>query len=391
MKRKLFSGLSRAGDQHPNKPSVIKWRRRYIVLLVSLLVIALLVALRLYLRLQPLEAEPAAPLVVETLRLSPQPFVQLLHASGTIEAEHRVVLSSQLATRIEALPWREGDSVVTGDQLVRLDASQQREEVARLTATMDRVKADLGFWRQQLKTDRGLLKDGGISRQQVDDTRRQVASLEASLRETQQSLNSAQTRLGYADVRAPFEGELQRIHVQPGEFVQPGAALLEIVATEQLKAVVSVAEVDVQKLRLQSHARIHVAATGQSWRGEVSRIYPALEQGSRTATLEILLPQHVGGVLPGMAASVDIELLRRDQALVVPSHSLHHRGSETGVFLLAEGVARWRVVQVGASQHGRVQIVSGLSSGDELITTPHPQLTDQRPVLAYNDWRSDRS
>jgi RND family efflux transporter MFP subunit len=357
-------------------------------LLIVLLLVAVLVGVRLYTRLQPVAVSPVPPLVVETRTLAPQSFVQRLHTTGTLEAEHRVVLSAQLAARIDDLPWREGARVEQGDILVQLDESEARQEVARLQATADRVTADLGFWRQQLETDRRLLKTDSISRRSFDETQRQVSTLEAALRETRQSLQSARIRLEYARVRAPFDAYVQTVYRLPGEFVQPGTALLEIIAADPLKAVVSVAEGDVSALQRGGRAQIRVPAAGMSWPGKVDRIYPALERVTRSATVELFLPPGLAAVRPGMAVTVDFELSRSDQAIVIPRQALRERAGESGAFVLADGMASWRSVLPGPAQDDGLRILAGLNAGDELIITPHPQLADRRPVTARNDWRS---
>ncbi|HSH28742.1 MAG TPA: hypothetical protein VK971_02450, partial [Thiohalobacter sp.] len=93
------------------------------------------------------------------------------------------------------------------------------------------------------------------------------------------------------------------------------------------------------------------------------------------------------GVRPGMAVEASIEIARREDVLVIPQQALRQRQGGAGVFVLAEGIAHWRPVRVGAVQQGRVEVLSGVQPGDELIVTPHPQLAQGRPAVARNDWR----
>lgn len=372
-----------------NTTESVKVRRLTVAgLLAVLLAVTALVGARLHERLQPVAPPPTRPLAVETQRLEPQRFVNFLHVTGTLEAERRVVLSAQLAARVEEVPLREGARIARGDILVRLDESEQHQEVAQLEAAVDRVAADLAFWREQLQVDRRLLKSQTISRRAFDETQRQVTSLSAALRETRQSLQSARIRLEFAVVRAPFDGYVQTVHVLPGEFVQPGAAMVEVLAAEPLKAVVSVAEVDLQHLRLGQTARIRVPAVGEESSASVDRIYPGLERGTRSATVELFLSGGLATVRPGMAVAVGIELSRTENALVVPRQAVRERAGDPGVYVLDAGVARWRPVRTGAAQGDRVVVLSGLQAGDELIATPHPQLADARQVVARNQWRS---
>jgi len=366
-------------------PRSLRWTAA--VLLLGLVAVVTLVGARLHDRMQPLPVEPPPPLAVQTLFLQPQPFVRSVRATGTVEAERQVVLSAQLAATVVAVPLREGARVERGDVLVQLDEAEQREEVARLAAAVDRVEADLTFWQEQLAADRRLLKSQTISRRAFDETQRQVSALTAALREARQALQSARIRLEYSVVQAPFDGYVQRVHVLPGELVQPGTAMLEVLAAEPLKVVVPVAEVDLPGLQPGQPAQARIPAVDGTWTVQVDRIYPGLERGTRSATLEVFLPSDLPSVRPGMAATVDIVLARDEQALVVPRQAVRARGGETGVYVLADGVAQWRSVRTGAAQDGRVQILSGLQANDEVIVTPHPQLADERPVVARNDWQ----
>ncbi|HSH30030.1 MAG TPA: efflux RND transporter periplasmic adaptor subunit, partial [Thiohalobacter sp.] len=305
-------------------------------LLGGLTVIVVLVGMRVYDRLQPLPPPVSRPLAVETHRLDPQPFIQSLRATGTLEAERRVVLSAQLAARVESVPWREGARVAEGEVLVQLDESEPRQEVARLEAALDRVRTDLAFWRKQLESDRQLLDSQSISRRAFDETRRQVDSLEAALRETRESLQSARIRLDYATVRAPFTGYIQTVRVLPGETVQPGMALLEVLAARPLKAIVPVPETDLPKLREGQGARLRVPVVNESWPARIDRLYPGLERDTRSATLELFLPADTAGVRPGMAVEASIEIARREDVLVIPQQALRQRQGGAGVFVLAE-------------------------------------------------------
>lgn len=370
-------------------PTVSRRSVRWVaaVLIAGLVAVVALVGAQLHARLQPVDASPVPLLAVQTQILQPQIFIHSIHATGTVEAERRVALSAQLAATVTQVPLREGAQVAEGAVLVRLDDAEQREEAARLAAAADRVEADLSFWQEQLAADRRLLESKTISRRAFDETRRQVAALEAALREARQALQSARIRLQYAIVRAPFDGFVQRVHVLPGELVQPGTPMLEVLAAEPLKVVVPVAESDLNRLQPDQTAQVQIPAVEGVWAAKVDRIYPGLEAGTRSATLELFLPSGLGAVRPGMAADVDLVLTREENALVVPRQAVRERQGKTGMYVLHEGEAQWRAVQTGAAQDGRVQILAGLQAGDEVIVTPHPQLADARPVVARNDWR----
>lgn len=362
-----------------------KHRRQRTVLIVLgglLSVVAVVAGLRLQERMQPPPVQVRPPLAVKSITLEPGTFVLGRRYTGTIEAEQRVVLSAQLSASVTAVPHREGAQVRAGDLLVRLDQSEQAQETHRLTAAGARIKADLAFWRGQLTRDETLFRDRVIPERAVEETRRTVANLEASLRENQHALETAYTRRGYAEVHAPFDGVVQKVHVLPGELAIPGKPLLEIVAAEPLKAVVPVPQADLADLRPGLTVRIAVPAADGDWEGRVDRVYPALDTATRSATLETFLPKGLAALRPGMVATVDVQLVRREEVLTVPRQAVQERGGASGVFVVEEEQARWRPVAVGPVQGGAVLVERGLQPGERVIVTPDPGLTDGLAVLA---------
>lgn len=359
-------------------------------LIAGLLVAAVLTGMRLYERTRPVAPVTPPPLAVVVGGVEPQPFVRALRVTGSVEAERRVVLSAQLAARIAEIPFREGARVAEGEVLARLDDSEQRQELARLQAALDGVTADLAFWQAQLEADRRLSETQAISRRALDETQRRVTSLQAARREAREAVQSARTRLGYAVVRAPFDGYIQAVRILPGEFVPTGGALLEVLAAQPLKVILPVAENDLRELHEGQPVELHVPAASGAWPVRLARIFPALDRGTRSATIEVVLPEDAVGVRPGMAAVARVVLEEADQALVLPRQALRRQAGQAGVYIQADGVARWREVEPGPAQDGAVRILTGLAPGEQVILTPHPQLVDGRPVLARNDWSSQR-
>lgn len=361
-------------------------RRRQLTALILLggllSVVAVVAGLRLQERMQPPPMQVRPPLAVKVVTLEPGTFVLTRRYTGSIEAEQRVVLSAQLTASVTAVPHREGAPVRAGDLLVRLDQSEQAQEIQRMNAAGARIKADLAFWQGQRARDEALFRDRVIPERAVEETRRTVAGLEASLRENRHALETAYTRRGYAEVRAPFDGVVQKVHVLPGELAVPGKPLLEVVAAEPLKAVVPVPQTDLADLRSGLAVRIEVLAADGAWEGRVDRVYPALDTATRSATLETFLPKGLTALRPGMVATVDVQLVRREDVLTVPRQAVQERGEASGVFVVEEDRARWRPVTVGPAQGGAVLIEQGLQSGARVIVTPDPGLTDGLVVVA---------
>ncbi len=364
------------------EPNATATRQRRALWILALLLILLTAvsAVRVRARLEPVAVLPDPPLAVETLELEPARFVISRSYTGTLDARQRVVISSRLTAAVTGIPFREGEEVAAGSPLVRLDDRELVEEQARLEAAEERIRADLAFWQTQLKRDEKLFQAGTVPEKNRDESRRMVNTLQASLRENREGQSVARTRRGYTELDAPFAGRVQAVHILPGEMAVPGKALLELVAAAPLEAVVSVPQSDLAELRTGLSAEVLIPAIGARVTGRVDQIYPALDADTRTATLQVLVPEPGPGLVPGMQAEVTVILQAEEDALTLPIQAVHERSGESGVFVAENGVARWRPVVVGESADRGIRVKSGVRPGEQVVVTPDPRLRDGRAL-----------
>ncbi|MEA3278627.1 MAG: efflux RND transporter periplasmic adaptor subunit [Pseudomonadota bacterium] len=357
-------------------------RRRLLaltVLILLLIAVAVAAAVRVRERLQPVPVPPGPPLAVETLELQPRPFTVSRRYTGVLEARRRALISARVTAQVLEVPHREGEPAAEGDLLVRLDAIELRQELERLQAAERRIEAELSYWRGQLHRDEQLLAKGTVAERSRDESARQVQMLEASLKENRAGQAIAHTRIGYAEIHAPFAGTVQAVQLEPGELATPGKPLLELVADDDLKAVVPMPQSDVPLVRVGLPASLRLPG-GRSASAPVARLYPAMDPGTHTATLEIAVPAGLVGAKPGMEVDAEVLLEETAASLVVPRQALRERKGQTGVFLAEGDSARWRSVVAGAGGARELRISEGLKPGDRLILTPDPRLEDGRAL-----------
>lgn len=344
--------------------------------------VAALIAMRVAgLRGEPQPPELVVPaVVIETLHERPLEIYR--DYTGTITAQHRFAVAARVSGTVLTVPKREGERVLRGDVLVQLEAAELRAEVLRLEASIERLAADLSYWQAQLSRHRSLLATHAISQQALDDSERQVRGLNASLKEAQQSLTQATTRLGYTEIRAPSDGFVQAVYAQPGDLARANEPLLELLDDRALKLVFALPQSDLATLILGAPALVSTGMQGREVAAQLDRLYPALDAPTRTATGEVFLPDALTGLRPGMLATVSLRLDRIDAALTVPVHAIHSRQGIDAVFVLENDAARWRPVRTGYTVGQRVQIIEGLVPGSTVIVTPDSRLTDGMAVTA---------
>ena len=357
-------------------------RRRQLTLafLVLLLVaVAATAAVRVRERMQPIPVPPEQPLAVETLQLQPRSFSLSRRYTGVLEARRRALISSRVTAQVLEVPFREGQAVAMGDLLVRLDDVELTQELDRLLAAQRRIEAELRYWREQLKRDELLLAKGTVAERSRDESARQVQMLEASLKENHAGQAIAGTRIGYTVIVAPFTGTVQAVQLQPGELATPGKPLLELVADDDLKAVVPVPQSDSSLIGTDLPVVLSLPG-GATAKSKVTGLYPAMDPSTHTATLEVAVPARLSGAKPGMEVDAEILLEQEPNALVLPRQALHRRNGQSGVFLAEGDIARWQSVTAEAGGARELRITSGLVAGEWVIVTPDPRLEDGRSL-----------
>ncbi len=352
-----------------------------LLLLALVAVVVVFAVRRIKERLRPLELAPTPPVAVETLEVSPRPFAVTRRYTGSVEAVRRVRVAARMTGRVLRIHHREGEAVEEGALLVTLDAAELADEVQRLEAAQRRTRAELDFWKKQLERDERLLAARTIARTKRDETRRMVDTLTAALDETRYALAAARTRLGYAEIRAPFAGRIQALLTELGDMAVPGKPLVELVAPGSLRAVIRVPEQDLGRLRLGTPVTVRVPSAGRKLSCRVDRIYPAVDPATRNGSFEARLPD-ARRLRPGMAVEAEVTLAREAKAVVVPHQAVQRRKGGTGVFVARAGVARWRPVETGEVQGGEVRVLSGVEPGDRVIVTPDPRLQDGTPIAS---------
>jgi multidrug resistance efflux pump len=221
------------------------------------------------------------------------------------------------------------------------------------------AEAQLASSQQQLK----LLREG--ARKEVRD------ATQAKLKEMEAILEQERARLRDTKIVAPFSGEISRKYVDAGAFVSPSSPstpLVNLVHTETLKIIANILEKDIPLLKGGMKAKIQVGAyPDRIFEGRVEKINSALDLTTRTLQAEVYIPNPVRTLKPGMFSNVEIVLLEKPHALVIPREAIIETGGETAVFVVEGKQAVRKSVILGYEQDRMVEVLKGLDEGNLLI------------------------
>ncbi len=301
-------------------------------------------------------AEPIAQRVpVEIEQVTVGRLEERLVTSGTILANERVAIVSEIAGKVEDILFEEGSLVERGVVLVRLDTST-------LEAERDRARYRVDLLQLQEARQRQLLEDGLISQEEYDSTLGELNVLQAEL-----ELREAQ--LAKAEIRAPFAGVIGLRSVSPGAFVTSQTRVATLQDIDPVKVEFSVPEVYAGELRVGDTVRFSLKGMSDEIDGRIYAIEPAIDPGTRSLTLRATAPNPDRTLLPGSFAEVEVAVRDVPEAISVPAMAVVPELGGKKVFVLEQGVAQPRIVETGIRTEDRVQIVRGLKVGEQVIVS----------------------
>jgi len=276
-----------------------------------------------------------------------------IEITGQVTAIFQAALSSRIQGTIDTLFVREGMSVVKGQTLVQLDSRDVQADLARASAEAENTKTQLDRMNQ-------LYAQDAVSKQEMENAIRAYKVAEANRK-------AVLAQLSYTIVKAPFDGVITEKMVEAGELASPGQLLLRMENPRQLRLHSTVAEGDLSSIALGDKISVVIDALGeQTLDGVVGQILPAGDSQTHTFTVKVDLPAEPG-LKTGMFGRFQLDK-GTSKTILVPWTAVVERGELTSVFAVgSDQIARLRWVKVGQRLDQRVEILSGLNVGEEVL------------------------
>ena len=379
--------------------------------LYSLSLVLSLLALATCARKPPASAPP--PIMqgvkVDTIRTSAVD--DTYESVGTVRAKTSSVVAARIMGNIIKLQVREGDRVRAGQTLLEIEnreagtqITKARAGVRESTEALDEVQRNIGAAESAQAAARAnkqlaqktfnryqtLYQRQSVSSQEFDEvrTKLEIATAEneradrmlqatkskhdqmlARIDQAKADVSSARIYAGYARLVSPINGVVVSRQVDVGSMATPGAPLITIENDSTYQLEVAVEESQLSKIHLQDQARVEIEAAGsQELICSVVEIVPAADPSSRTYTVKLALPNspdfQLRSGLYGKARFVS----GQRQVLAIPRQAISQHGQLTSVFVVdRSGVARLRLIKTGKSFGERIEVLSGLTDGEQIV------------------------
>ncbi|MGC4082664.1 MAG: efflux RND transporter periplasmic adaptor subunit [Vicinamibacterales bacterium] len=329
---------------------------------------------------------PRLPMTVELAAVKRSDMRESLSVVGNLIGAATVEAVPKAAGRLETVNVKLGDPVVKGQRLAKLDDREIVEQVKQAKASFDvsaatirQREADLKLAQTNLDRSRNLYERQLIPRQTFDDTDAKYQAALAALDLARAQYAQAQARLDELSINltntvitSPVSGFVGRRSLDAGGWVTPNTTtFISVVDITTVRLVANVVEKDLRRINSGMKASVAVDAyPGETFTGRIAQVAPVLDPATRTAQIEVEIPNPNFRLKPGMYAKVDFVVEHKENTLVVPANAIVDLDGKKGVFLPDEGdVARFKPVTIGMSQPDVVEVVDGLAEGTRVVTT----------------------
>ena len=352
------------------------------------------------------EEEPAAAgVAVQVETIGADTIYTENTVSGQLTAEEQSTIMVAVSAKCTAVYAEAGDEVKAGETLCTLDlgstlSSYNAAGISYRSAVQSYNDQSAVFEKQIALAEKNvrdlkeLFEIGAASQMEIDQAELQLQSavaqrnstlsqLEAGMQNALSNVEQLDTVLENVDARgnvvAPISGTLVTMNAAEGSFISNTMPLAVIDGAEQMKAVVQVSEALVPKLSAGDNASVSVSAANRSFEAVIRSVERAANMQTRLYTVTLSLPSGTDGLLAGMFADVTFHT-DVSENIVVPTEAVLTRGETQYVFVVEDGAAKYVEVTTGLTGNGVTEVLTGLESGQMLVTVGQAYLSDGDPV-----------
>lgn len=365
-------------------------------------------------------ADTPIPVKVDTARIGE--LIISLKSPGEAVTNRMVTLKSEVAGIIKKLNVEEGQHVKEGEPLLELDDRQFRLELERAQAdrlsklselllekqfegtemTIEQSEMDkIQKAKQEYERVQDLHKKGMISEKEFEDAYRQyelaliqsgekkdeIRSASKGLTQAEIAVKTAQMNLEKTKIKAPFSGIITDIQVSPQEHITAGRDLFVLVNISRIQVHAQVLESEIGKMKQGRDVILRFSAyPDKVFHGKVKSISPIVDPEDKTCKVIVDVANPQEEIKPGMHAEVEIAAEIYKDKLLVPQEAVLDRGGRKLAFVVQDGLAKWRYVQVGLENDQYAEILpseregEGVKAGETVIVDGHFTLAHDAKV-----------
>ena len=309
---------------------------------------------------------PARPSPVETAKAETSRLSDDVSAIGTLLADESVAIAPETSGRVAEILFRDGDTVMAGAPLFRLDTDLANAGLAEARARLALAEANYG-------RNQTLRKSGNVAQSTYD-----AAWTELEVART--AVQSADVLVKKLTITAPFPGTLGFRSISAGAYVTAGTALVQLDKIDRLKVSFAVPELELARIKTGQLIEVSAdALPGETFTAIVSAIEPSVDVNGRSLQVRADLDNTALKLRPGLLVRILVKGPPRD-AVLVPEQAIVQRGDNAFVYLVEDMKATEAKVVLGKRVPGSIEVVEGVAAGAEVVTAGNTRLSNGATV-----------
>lgn len=296
--------------------------------------------------------------------------------SGKVKADDKMVLSTKIIGQVEQVLVKEGAPVKKGQLLVKIKSNDLSTKQNTALSGVKTAKLNMENTIKNHNRIKTLFEKGSATQKELEDMSVAKEAAITKHKEAQQNLSEINDYLTYAKLKSPINGFVSKKMVNVGDMATPGHPILALESLDELKIEVDVPEFEISKFEANDAVTVTIDAVNlANIKGVVERIIPSSSFSGQYKVVVSLTEKHLL-LKPGMFAKINL-LKGKEEKLLVSKKAIIQQGQLTGIYTVNqqnEAMLRW--VRLGKEYDDKVEILSGLIAGEQLIVSSTSKLTD---------------
>ena len=296
--------------------------------------------------------------------------------SGIVKADDKLMLSTKIFGQVDAVLVKEGEKISKGQLLIKIKSNDLAAKQNTASSGVQAAKTNMENTIKNYDRIKALLEKGSATQKEMEDMTAAKEAAIAKYKEAQHQLAEINDYLSYANLTSPINGFVAKKMVNVGDMANPGQPILALESMEELKIEADIPAYEIGQFEVNDSIKITVADAGLTeMNGVVERIIPSATFSGQYKAV-IALGQQNKSLKPGMFARINL-LKNKVNKLLIPKSSIIHKGQLTGIYTVnQQGEAMLRWIRLGKEYGNSVEVLSGLTINEQIITSSQSKITD---------------
>lgn len=320
------------------------------------------------------ESTPVPTIVADTAKVDRRTLIEEITVRGPVTAlpNEDVKVSALVPGRVTSVTVAEGDSVKQGQVVASIDRRPIEEQRRQAAAALEQANAQVENARLNLDRTSQLFTRGIAAGKEVEDAKTAMASATAAREQATAALNTANLQIERTEVRAPIAGQIVKRMVSVGEQVDgtAGQPIVQVANLDRIELAANVPAAYLSRVQVNQHAIIvSPSVAGVELMGTVIAIAPAVDVATNTGLVRIRIANAQRQLKVGMFAEARVQLAAHPAVLAVPPQAIVKSGEGVFVYLVNGDAAQRTPVMIGLETSSAVEIRSGVTEGQTVLTS----------------------